>query len=117
MGEDTIQELESSEKITRAYGTQAFTGDIEGEGSVDWLMSYLPAGGARFLGLQRIEGSIGGHTGSFMIESVGDHDGTQSKGTWAVIQGSGSGELSGIRGQGSFHAPGPEVTYTLEYEL
>ncbi len=117
MGEDTLQEVEGGTKLTRAYGTQAFTGDIEGEGSVEWLMCYLPGGTARFLGVQRITGSIGGRTGTVVIESVGDHDGSQSKGTWTVIAGAGSGELSGLTGEGSFQAPGREVTYSLEYRL
>jgi hypothetical protein len=118
MGEDTYQELEGDAKLTRATGTQRFTGDIEGEGSVEWLMCYLPGGGARFLGLQRIAGSIGDRKGSCVIEAVGNFDGRQSRGTWRVIEGSSSGELSGLRGEGSFQAAsGPTASYTLEYEL
>jgi hypothetical protein len=118
MGEDTYLELEGDAKLTRAYGTQRFTGDIEGQGSVEWLMCYLPGGGARFLGLQRIAGSIGDRQGSCVIEAVGNFDGSQSSGTWRVIEGSSSGELSGLRGEGSFQAAsGPTASYTLEYEL
>jgi len=118
MGEDSYQDLEGDAKLTRANGTQRFTGDIEGEGSVEWLMCYLPGGGARFLGLQRIAGSIGGHRGGCVIEAVGNFDGRQSKGTWTVIEGSGTGELSGLRGEGSFQAAsGPQASYRLEYEL
>jgi hypothetical protein len=81
-------------------------------------MCYLPGGGARFLGLQRIAGSIGGHRGGCVIEAVGNFDGRQSKGTWTVIEGSGTGELSGLRGEGSFQAAsGPQASYRLEYEL
>jgi hypothetical protein len=116
MGEDTIHELEGGAKLTRANGAQQFTGDIEGEGSVEWLMCYLPTGTARFLGLQRITGSIGDRTGSLVIEAVGDHDGRQSKGTWTVL--AGTGELSGLSGEGTFEAPGgPGGSYSLEYRL
>ncbi len=118
MGEDTYQELQGDAKLTRANGTQRFTGDIEGEGSVEWLMCYLPGGGARFLGLQRIAGSIGGREGSCVIEAVGNFDGRKSRGTWTVIEGSGTGELAGLRGEGSFQAAsGPVASYSLEYEL
>ena len=114
--EDTYHEQEGGPKLARVSGTQRFTGDIEGEGSVQWSMCYLPDGTARFAGLQRVEGSIGGRTGSFVMESVGNHDGMASTGVWKVIAGSGTGELSGLSGEGTFDAPGgPEVSYRLEY--
>lgn len=69
--EDAYHEREGDPKLTRATGTQRFAGDIEGEGSVEWVMCYLPDGTARFAGLQRVEGSIGERTGSFVMESVG----------------------------------------------
>jgi hypothetical protein len=117
-GEDVYRQAEGEVKLTRARGTQRFSGDLVGEGSVEWVFCYFPAGGGRFLGLQRIEGLLGGRRGSFVLESIGDHDGRQSRGVWRVIPGSGTGELEGITGQGDFHAPGGrEVSYMLEYEL
>ncbi|MDP9329864.1 MAG: DUF3224 domain-containing protein [Actinomycetota bacterium] len=116
-GEDAYQEIEGEPKLTRANGVQRFTGDIEGEGSVEWLVCYLPDGGARFAGLQRIAGSIGGRTGSFIAEATADHDGTQSKGTWAIIAGSGTGELSTIVGTGTFEASKAGASYSLGYQL
>jgi len=116
--EDAYHEADGEPKLTRAGGEQTFSGDIHGEGLVEWLMCYSVDGSARFVGLQRIEGSLGPRTGSFVVESSGDHDGEQSKGTWRVVEGSGTGQLVGIRGEGSFHAPGgAEATYQLEYEL
>ncbi|MGH2662474.1 MAG: DUF3224 domain-containing protein [Actinomycetota bacterium] len=118
MGEETVEKLEGGGKLTRAGGTQTFAGDIEGDGSVEWLMCYLPSGSARFLGLQRITGTIVERTGSIVIEAVGDHDGKESKGTWKVIPRWGTGELSGITGRGTFEAPGgPGGSYSLEYWL
>lgn len=116
--EDAYHEAEAGVKLTRASGTQRFSGDIEGEGSVEWLMCYLPDRSATFVGLQQVEGSIDGHAGSFVMEAVGVHDGKQSKATWTVVVGSGTGDLAGISGEGSFHAPGgPQATYNLEYRL
>jgi hypothetical protein len=118
MGEDVYQELDGGGKLTRANGTQRFTGDIEGDGSVEWLMCFSAEGSARFVGLQRIAGSIGDRTGTFVVESTGSFDGKQSTGTWTVIAGSGTGDLSGVSGEGSFEAPGgPEASYSLEYDL
>jgi len=114
--EETYHDGDGEPKLTIAGGDQRFSGDIQGSGSVKWCMCYLPTGGARFVGIQRIEGSIDGHKGSFLIESVGDHDGRASRGSWKVVAGSGTGDLSDISGTGSFEAPGgPTVSYTLDY--
>ena len=105
-------------RLTHATGTQRFSGAIEGDGAIDWLMCYLPAGGARLVGLQRISGSIDGRSGTVVIDAVGDHDGKASRARWHVVEGSGTGELIGIRGEGSFEAPGgPTVSYRLDYEI
>jgi len=116
--EDTLHAIEGGPKLTHATGTQTFSGQIQGEGSVDWLMCYLPDTSARFVGVQRIDGSVDGRTGTFLMTAVGSHDGTGSAATWTIVAGSGTGELSGISGEGSFRAAGgATVEYTLAYQL
>ena len=116
--EDTYEDRGEGAKLTHAWGDQAFSGDIEGSGQVHWLMSYRPDKTARYVGLQRIEGRIGGRTGSFIIEATGDFDGGASRGTWSVVPRSGTGELAAIGGRGTFDAPGgPKATYELDYEI
>ena len=115
--EDAYQEADGV-KLTRANGTQRFSGDIQGQGSVEWLMCYLPDGSASFAGLQRIDGSVGGRSGTFVMQASGSHDGSRSKATWSVIAGSGTNGLAGIRGEGSFDAPGgATANYNLGYAL
>jgi hypothetical protein len=117
-GEEAYREADGEARLTHANGSQRFTGDIDGDGSIEWLMCYLPSGTARMVGLQRIAGSVGGHRGSFLIEAVGEHDGTGSTATWRIIDGSGTDALAGIRGEGGFEAPGGKtVSYHLEYDL
>ena len=117
-GETPIEEDPDGVRLTHATGTQRFTGAIEGDGRIDWLMCYLPSGGARLVGLQRISGSIDGRSGTLVIDAVGDHDGKASSASWRVVDGSGTGELTGIRGHGGFEAPGGRtVSYRLDYEI
>jgi hypothetical protein len=117
-GEQAYHEADGEPRLTHASGDQRFSGGIEGEGSIEWLMCYLPGGQARFVGLERIAGTVDGRRGSFMLEAFGRHDGTGSRSTWRVIEGSGTGELAGITGDGGFEAPGGKtVSYHLEYEL
>ena len=46
-------------KLTRAAVTKTFTGDIAGEGHVEYLMMYASDGSATFVGLERIVGRVG----------------------------------------------------------
>lgn len=117
-GEQTVREAPGEVKLARVSGSQRFVGSIEGVGSVEWVFGYRPDRSAVFAGFQRIEGSIDGRSGSLILESTGNHDGKASNGRWRIIPGSGTGELAGITGEGTFEAPGgPEVAYKLEYRL
>ena len=44
--EKTYTEIEGGRKLTRASVAQAFTGDLVGEGAVEWLMCYRADGTA-----------------------------------------------------------------------
>ena len=117
MHEDPYHEKDGEPRLTRAGGSQRFGGGIEGDGSVEWLSCSVDRG-ARLIGLQRIEGVIGGRRGSFVIEATSDHDGTRSIGAWRILGGSGTGELAAIAGSGGFEAAGGRtVSYRLDYDL
>jgi hypothetical protein len=117
--ESPYTEIDSSRKLTRASVKQAFSGDIEGEGAVEWLMCYRPDDTADFVGLQRIVGRLGDRSGSFvMLQSDGTFDGKEARGKLTVVPGSGTEELSDLRGEGTFSAPREgEPSVTLAYEL
>lgn len=116
--EDPYDELEGGIRLTHASGGQAFSGDISGEGAVHWLMLYRADKTAHFVGLQRITGSVGGRSGSFVAAAEGDHDGTGSTIAFSIIAGSGTEQLDGIAGEGSLVAQGgPKGTYELDYTL
>ena len=94
------------------------TGDIEGEGQVEYLMMYRSDGSATFVGLERIVGRIGGRKGTFVLQRTGVFEDGQAKETYAVVAGSGTEELGGLRGEGrSSVGHGMEHPFTLSYEL
>ncbi len=116
--EDAYMDLEGSRKLTRASVTQNFSGDVAGQGRVEWLMCYQQDGSARFVGLQHIAGSLDGREGSLVVETIGDFDGGVAQGSWTVIPGSGTGELAGLRGDGRFRAPmGETPSFSLDYRI
>jgi len=105
-------------RMSEANVTQEFDGDIEGTGSVRWLMCYRADGTADYVGLQHIVGRVGGRAGSFVLRSMGAFDGSKAAGDWSVVQGSGTGELEALTGTGRIDAPmGAQATYILDYEV
>jgi len=105
-------------KMTRASVIKTFTGDIEGEGQVEYTMVYRPDGTATFVGLERITGKLAGKSGSFVLERTGIFDGKQAIETYTVVYGSGTGQLKGLKGRGkSSVGHGSDLPFLLEYEL
>lgn len=117
--EKPYDDLEGGRRLTRASVKQAFAGDVEGEGAVEWLMCYRPDRTADFVGLQRIAGRMAGRSGSFvLLQTDGTFDGKVARGRLAVVPGSGTGELEGLRGAGEFSAPhGGEPSLSLDYDI
>jgi uncharacterized protein DUF3224 len=117
--EEPYVEVEDGGKLTRASVKQAFDGDIEGAGEVEWLMCYRSDQTADFVGLQRIVGRLRDRSGSFVLQSNGIFDGKEAKGALAVVSGSGTGDLRGVKGQGQFSAPlgGPDPSFSLDLEF
>ena len=97
--ENAYEQLPNGGKLTEAKVRQRFTGDITGEGSVVWLMGYTKPNRARFVGLQRIVGTLAGRKGSFFAETSGDFDGTVARWRAAIVGGSGTDQLEGISGE------------------
>jgi hypothetical protein len=105
-------------KLTRAVVTKTFTGDIVGEGQVEYLMMYGSDGSASFVGLERVTARIGDKTGTFVLQRIGVFESGQAKESYSVIPGSATGELRGLRGEGSSAVGhGMEHPFTLSYDL
>ena len=105
-------------KLTRASVLKSFTGDIEGESQVEYLMMYRSDGSASFVGLERVTARIGDKRGSFVLQRTGVFEGGQAKESYSVVPGSGTGALQGLKGSGnSAVGHGSEHPFKLEYEL
>ena len=105
-------------KLTRASVSKTFTGDIEGEGQVEYLMMYRGDGSAGFVGMERVTGQIAGKSGSFVLQRTGVFEGGRARESYAVVPGSGTGKLHGLRGDGTSDVGhGSEHPMILNYEL
>jgi Protein of unknown function (DUF3224) len=114
--EGPYAEHEGAPKLTLARVIASYSGDLEGQGTAHSLMLY--ADGARYFGFERVVGSVGGRPGSFVLRSEGTWQDGAARTTWSVVPGSGTGELSGLRGEGAYTAGDEgEVHYTLDYHF
>src|SRR5262245_20133995 len=101
-------------RLTRATVAKSFTGDIEGQHQVEYLMMYRADGSAAFVGLERITARIEGRAGTFVLERRGAFEAGQAKESYSVVAGSGTGELRDLRGEGtSSVGHGLEHPFTL----
>jgi hypothetical protein len=117
---DSWDEREHGEGGGVALATveQTFSGDIAGAGKTEWLMCYRPDKTADFVGYLRVDGEIGGRSGTCVLQSLGAFDGKEAAGPLQVVRGSGTGELAGIAGSGSLSAPlGGEPAVSLDYDF
>lgn len=105
-------------KLTRAHVVKRYTGDLEGEGQVEYLMMYRADGSAAFVGLERFVGRLGDRTGSFVLQRTGVFEGGQAKESYVAIPGSATGALQGLVADGSSAVGhGMEHPFALSYEL
>ncbi len=116
--EKPYNEIDEGPKLTRASVTKSFRGDIEGEGTLEYLMIHRDDGSASFVGLERVVGRVGDRSGSFVLQHSGTFEGGTAKATWFVVLGSGTGDLRGLRGEGGFaSAHAEDYPITLEYDF
>jgi hypothetical protein len=106
-------------KLSHAVVTRSYQGDIEGEGTIQYLMSYNEDGSASYVALERVTARIKGRSGSFVLQHTGTFSDGAARSTSTVVAGSGTGELRGLRGRGSEVAVGDQAPYpfTLDYDF
>ena len=113
---ETYQNSGGGTDLVEIHVTEAFHGDIEGQGVVRFLQAMRADGSASFVGIERVTGSIADRSGTFLLQDAGTVEGSVVSGTWFVIPGSGTGGLAGLRGEGGFTANlGEDADITLDY--
>ena len=116
--ENAYFEAESGLKLTRAEINQSYEGSMQGESSLQYLMVYRPDGTAGFTGVERFCGTIEGRQGSFVMVHSGKFETGTASSKWCIVNGSGTDELAGIEGSGSYSAEhGGTAEYSVEYRF
>ena len=116
--EEPFDEPEDGPKLSRVHVKRSFHGDLSGTGNLVYVMTYLHDHEVLFTGFEKVVGSLGGRTGSFVLRHTGIHDGKGATAEYEVVPGSGTGELAGLTGAGGFRAEDEgEHDMTLDYEV
>jgi hypothetical protein len=102
--------------LTRIHVEESFSGDITGDGVVEFLQAAWANGSASFVGIERVTGAVAGRNGSFLLQDAGTVQDNIVSGDWFVMPGSGTGQLAGLRGTGGFRANlGESAQVHLDY--
>jgi hypothetical protein len=88
--------------LTELILNETFTGEIEGQSMVRALEVQCHDKSAHMVSMQRVNGKIDGREGTFVLQGIENVEKGRIKATWFVVPGSGTGNLSGLRGEGGF---------------
>lgn len=91
--------------LTQAAVGYTYTGEIEGTGTLVYLIAYK-ADAAPVLGLEQFIGSIGGHEGSCVFRHIGSQDADGVSARVEVIPGMGTGGLETLVGEAQLEIVG-----------
>ena len=106
----------ASPALMEIHLTETFTGDIEGESPVRALQVLRDDHSASLVSVQRFSGKLGGRQGTFVLQGQEIVENGKIKATWFVVPGSGTADLSGMRGEGGFEGDfGKGSDGTLDY--
>ena len=104
--------------LNRNVVRKEFSGDMVGTSEAQMIAAFTGTpGSAAYVAIEHFTGSVGGRSGSFVLQ----HSGVMNKGdaalTVTIVPDSGSGELTGISGTLEIDNDEGQHSYVLDYKL
>lgn len=119
--EAVVDGPEDGPRFAHAHVTFDYTGVVQGTSVCDFLLYYAAEGyegaGQTAPGFERITGSVEGRKGSFVIRHEVGYGSDGVQGTFTVVPGSGTDELTGLTGAGTVAGASETMDYTFDYKL
>ena len=105
-------------RIYRVKVSKILTGDLEGTAEGWMTMTMAPGDAAAYVGFDRLDVTVDGRRGSFVIRHSALMHAGGGDAAWDIVPGSGTGDLVGIRGTSTVtrHDDGSH-TYAIDYDL
>jgi hypothetical protein len=82
--------------------SETFSGDIDGKSPVRALQVLRDDKSGSLVSMQRFRGKLGGRQGTFVLQGSEIVENCKIEATWFIVPGSGTGDLSGLRGESGF---------------
>jgi uncharacterized protein DUF3224 len=99
-------------------GDKQFHGDLEGTSKVQMLTAMTDVkGSAGYVAIERVTGTLHGHTGSFVLQHSGSSNRGATQLSITVVPDSGTGQLVGITGKMTITITDGKHSYDFEYTL
>jgi hypothetical protein len=122
--ESRAVEADAVHAIAQARFETGYAGDLVGGSTCCLLICYVGGDAAKpeslvgpYVGYEQVTGTLAGRSGSFTLAARGEHTGGVARTEVTVVPGSGTGELAGLRGGGSYAAAAMEYTLTLDSDF
>ena len=97
---------------------KTFHGDLAATSSGEMLTAGTAVpGSAGYVAIERVEGTLAGRMGSFVLQHSGSMAGGSQSLTITVVPDSGTGELAGIAGTLQIEIEGKAHFYRFDYPL
>jgi hypothetical protein len=95
-----------------------FHGDLEATSKGE-MLSFMnrDAGSGGYVALEKVTGTLGGHSGSFVLEHNATMDAGAPELNIIVVPGSGTGELAGLTGTMKIRIESGKHFYDFDYTL
>jgi hypothetical protein len=101
--------------LARIHITRTFSGEIDGYSTAALMTVRSADGSAAYVAFDRVVATIDGKSGAFVLQHWGTITAEGGRIAGAIVPGSGTGELSGIEGEGTIRVD-DEGTHTLELD-
>lgn len=122
--EERVGEVDPAHAVASARFTTEWRGDIRGTSTCWLLISYVAGDPSDphslegpYTGYEQVQATIGERSGTFVLAASGAHTGSVARTDVTIVPGSGTGDLAGISGSGSYAADAMEYTMQLDYRL
>jgi hypothetical protein len=118
MSPETGSERVTAAKLGRQSLDKQFSGDLQASSVGEMLMAIGEIkGSAGYVAIERVEGTLNGRSGSFVLQ----HSGIMNRGAPSlvitVVPDSGTGELTGLAGTMGIQNDAGKHRYTFDYTL
>jgi hypothetical protein len=105
-------------RLSRSNATKTFHGDLAGSSTVQLIKAVAGVpGSAGYVGIERVEGTLNGRSGSFVLQHSGMMERGEASLSVLVVPDTGTGQLEGIRGGMEISVEDGAHRFSFDYSI